>query len=99
MGYQLKRLHTGDNSFLMEKACENYQCLSCGEKPISVNFVNGILIQAFVSHKDTCTAVSGNAFQRTVDVSCDTCRWHSKEGGCQFDGESDARVAAMHLHG
>lgn len=97
MSNRLNHLATENGSMLIEKACENYKCASCGEGMISANFVNGILIQVFVSHKSTCTAVRGNPFERTVDVSCDTCCWHSKDKGCAFSGESDERIAAMHI--
>lgn len=98
MGYRLKAMPTADGSILSEKACENYCCRSCGARMISVNFVNGICIQVFVTHKDKCAFYNDEVRHRTADVTCETCVYcDSGTSGCTFDGEGDSVIAAMHL--
>ena len=98
MGYKLRAMPTADGSILSEKACENYCCKSCGAKMISVNFVNGICIQVFVTHKEKCDYYGGEVHQRTADVTCETCAYYeSCTMGCMFDGKGDSEIAAMHM--
>lgn len=85
MGHRLRVQSVEDGVTLSEKACENYQCKSCGKKMISVNFVNGICIQVFVSHGEDCKLFHGNAFQKTTAVTCDTCKYYDAEQGCVCD--------------
>ena len=96
MSYILKTLSVDGESSLREKACENYECRSCGAKMVSVNFVNGILIQVFVTHGDQCTGVTDRSMRKTVEADCAGCRW-SSNSGCTFEGKSDDRIAAMHF--
>lgn len=93
MGYTLKRRELDDGMFMEEKACENYECRSCGSRMISVNFVTGICIQVFVSHKKDCSLFTGSAFERTKEVTCDTCRYCDEEHVCHYAGGQDSRMA------
>ncbi len=87
MGRTLQTVKVDEGVFLSEKACENYVCRSCGQKMISVNFVNGVCIQVFVSHGENCACFEGNAFQRTVEVTCETCAYYGSEmNRCRFEG-------------
>lgn len=96
MGHKLRSISMDGRYRLSERACENYICRSCGEGMISVNFVNGICIQVFVSHGEGCTCFIGNAFRRTVAVTCETCRY-SEEGGCRctYDGPGKKNIAGV----
>lgn len=87
MGIQLKRLEVDQNRYLSEKACEHYKCRSCGQKMVSVNFVNGICIQVFTTHGSDCTLFTGNGFERTMEVTCESCSYHDEEKGCTWEGE------------
>lgn len=79
--------------FLTERACENYVCRSCGRKMVSVNYVNGVRIQVFVSHGEHCGCFAGSAFRRTVEVTCETCRYYGDDGNsCMFDGIRDESI-------
>ncbi len=96
MGHRLRTVKVDQNSFLSEKACENYRCRSCGKPMISVNFVNGICIQVFVSHGENCTCFIGNAFRRTAEVTCETCRFYRQEqNSCGYMGEEDQRIGSV----
>ncbi|MBE6041822.1 MAG: hypothetical protein E7220_04790 [Clostridiales bacterium] len=95
MGHRLRRTEVENGHFIQEKACENYKCRSCGRGMISVNFVNGLCIQVFVSHKMECEHAEGNPAERTIDVSCDTCRYHSKDDGCIYNGEYNSSIASV----
>lgn len=93
MGRKLQTVKVDEGVFLNEKACEDYLCKSCGRKMISVNFVNGVCIQVFVSHEENCKCYEGNAFQRTTEVTCETCRYYgSEENNCMFDGIHDQNI-------
>jgi len=99
MGHKLKTIEVDGGLFMSEKACENYICSSCGQKMISVNFVNGLCIQVFCSHGDNCTNFEGNAFTRTVEVACDTCKYYDKETiGCHFEGYIDKNIESCRTH-
>lgn len=93
MGHRLRKMDMGDGVFMAEKACENYKCRSCGSGMISVNFVNGICIQVFVSHGAECTFYDGNPAERTVEVACDTCKYYSEGIGCVYEGEINSSIA------
>ena len=95
MGYKLKTVSVGDGIFMQEVACEHYRCRSCGAKMISVNFVNGLCIQVFVTHKAGCEFYTGDPGERTVDVTCETCQFYSDETGCAYEGERNARIDAV----
>lgn len=97
MGYRLKSLNIGDG-IMQESACENYRCRSCGAKMISANFVNGLCIQIFVSHRAECGYYTGNPAERTDEVTCETCRYQSDGGICTCDSEcrfQDVRTQAI----
>lgn len=96
MGYKLKTWKVEENLSMSEKACENYKCCSCGEKMISANFVNGICIQVFVSHGEGCQCFIGNAFRRTVEVTCETCSYFNRDQtACTYDGKCDHRIESV----
>lgn len=88
MGVRLKTLQMDQNLFLREKACEHYTCSSCGKKMVSVNFVNGICIQVFVTHGSACEIFTGNGLERTVEAACDSCCYYDEKSGCTWEGEN-----------
>lgn len=88
MGVRLKTLQMDQNMLLQEKACEHYTCRSCGKKMISVNFVNGICIQVFVTHGASCELFTGNGLERTVEVTCASCSYYHEKNGCMLEGEN-----------
>ena len=95
MGHKLRRIEIDNGLYMEEKACENYKCSSCGRGMISVNFVNGLCIQVFVSHTLDCRFAEGNPAERTIEVSCDTCRYSGKEAECVFEGEYSSNIASV----
>lgn len=100
MGRRLRILKVDDDLFMSEKACENYVCCSCGKKMISVNFVTGICIQVFVTHGEDCKCFKGNAFRRTVEVTCETCRYYDKaENHCRYEGNQNSRIESVRTAG
>lgn len=92
MGHKLRTIEYDDGRRLYEKACENYQCASCGCKMVSCNFVNGVCIQVFASHREECRKFLGNAFTRTAEVSCSTCRYYSETYSCTYSGKQDEAI-------
>ena len=92
MGYKLKAVSVDGGLTMSEKACENYVCSSCGRRMISVNFVNGICIQVFVSHGRECSHFAGNAFRKTVAVTCNTCKYYD-DNGCTYEGGEKPEMA------
>ena len=94
MGHRLRVQSIEDGVTLSEKACENYQCRSCGKKMISVNFVNGICIQVFVSHGEECKLFAGTAFQKTTEVTCDSCRYYDEAERC-ICGDRNNRINSV----
>ena len=94
MAQQLKTRALDDGLRMQEKACEHYVCRSCGKTMISANFVTGICIQVFVSHGAACTLFPGNAFARTREVTCASCRYQ-QDGRCAYEGAQDARIDAV----
>ncbi|MBQ6582786.1 MAG: hypothetical protein IJH77_03040 [Mogibacterium sp.] len=95
MGRRLQSIEVEEGIFLTENACENYRCRCCGARMISVNFVNGLCVQVFVSHGMDCVYAEGNLAERTIDVSCATCSFYSAEKGCCCGDESDSRIASV----
>lgn len=93
MGYKLKTLNLDGGLKMSEKACENYECRSCRSKMISANFVTGICIQVFASHQKNCSLFKGTAFERTKEVTCESCRYFSEDGNCTYSGKFDSRIA------
>lgn len=99
MGRKLKTIKVDGGMFMSEKACEDYTCAGCGQKMISINFVNGICIQVFCSHADHCRNFSGNAFRRTVEVTCETCRYYNADAAvCVFEGARNADIDRVRTH-
>lgn len=94
MGHRLRTIQLDGGLSMQEKACEHYQCRSCGASMVSANFVTGICIQIFVSHHKDCSIFLGNAYEKTKEVTCETCRYHV-DGGCSFDGEPDDRIESV----
>lgn len=95
MGHRLRTIEFEDGRHLYEKACENYMCKSCGCSMISCNFVNGVCIQVFASHKEKCTEYLGNAFARTKEVTCDTCRYYDDERSCIYEGKKNSVIDSV----
>lgn len=95
MGHKLKTIEFDDGRRLFEKACENYCCSSCGCKMISCNFVNGVCIQVFASHKDNCNMFLGNAFEKTREINCSTCKYYDETLSCTYEGETDSRITSV----
>ena len=95
MAHRLRTIEFEDGRYLYEKACENYICRSCGCKMISCNFVNGICIQVFASHKENCGDFMGNAFARTREVSCSTCKYYNEERSCTYAGAKDPVINSV----
>ena len=95
MGHKLRTIEFEDGRRLYEKACEHYKCGSCGCSMISCNFVNGIGIQVFASHHENCRTYIGSAFARTVEVTCDSCKYYDEERSCIYGGEEDARINSV----
>ena len=93
MSYRLKMMPVDGGLVMSEKACENYVCSSCGRKMISVNFVNGICIQVFVSHAAECNNFLGNVFRKTVAVTCETCKYYDGACGCTYEGGENPVMA------
>ncbi|MGI6205311.1 MAG: hypothetical protein ACOYJI_01590 [Anaerovoracaceae bacterium] len=92
MSVKLKKRKIEDGIYLSETACENFQCSSCGAKMISVNFVNGMCVQVFASHGPECEFADGNPAERTIEVTCDMCRYHMADGECTYDGGYNNRM-------
>lgn len=88
MGYKLKRFRTSDGGTLEEKACDAYVCRSCGSRMLSVNVVNGIRIQVFTTHALDCDFAPANPYQRTHEVTCESCRFY-QNGTCTNEGPTD----------
>lgn len=99
MGHKLRSIPLEGGRSMNEKACENYQCRSCGESMISANFVTGICIQVFASHGENCELYPGNAFEKTKEVSCDTCRYFHDEKRCTYEGKTDSRIESVRTAG
>lgn len=99
MGHRLRTIEFEDGRHLYEKACENYKCVSCGCNMISCNFVNGIGIQVFASHKESCTKYLGNAFARTREVACDTCKYYDDRLSCTYEGKADPVINSVRTRG
>lgn len=96
MGHKLRSYKMDDDIYIIEKACENYRCRSCGAKMISVNYVNTMCVQVFVPHGKDCEFVDGNPAERTVDVTCETCKYYNNGLECLFDGgEVNGSTALM----
>ncbi len=98
MGYKLKSLSLDGGLSMREKACEKYVCRSCGKKMISANFVTGICIQVFVSHDKDCTLFMGNAFEKTCQVTCQTCQYYDETSQCMFEGQMDSRMSQVRIN-
>ncbi len=99
MGHQLRKIDLDGNLSMQEKACEHYECRSCGAKMVSANFVTGICIQIFSSHHKDCALFPGNSFQKTREVSCETCRYWTQDCGCDFEGCTDDRINSVRTAG
>ena len=97
MGRKLQSVEIEEGVFMEEKACENYKCVSCGKKMISVNFVNGICIQVFATHKPECDLYTGTAAERTVEVTCESCVFYDSNLGCSYTGDVDDRMSKVRL--
>ena len=95
MGRQLRSIEVEKGVFMTEKACENYCCNCCGRKMISVNFVNGLCVQVFVSHKMECIFAEGTPAERTLEAECQTCKYYIEGSGCCFEGKSDSRISKV----
>ncbi len=95
MAHRLRSVKVDDGVFLSEKACEHYQCKSCGASMVSVNFVNGVCIQVFVSHKEKCGCFCGPAFQRTAEVTCESCEYYSENNVCIYCGGDDKKINSV----
>lgn len=95
MGHKLRTIEFEDGRHLYEKACEHYQCKSCGCRMISCNFVNGVCIQVFASHTEACKVYLGNAFARTKEVACDTCLYYDEKRSCVYDGGIDINIESV----
>ena len=91
MGHRLRSVTVDGGRQLYEKACENYVCRFCGRQMISCNFVNGVCIQVFVSHGDSCGLFDSNinAFRRTAEVTCDSCKYYVEGKGCTCEKENE----------
>lgn len=87
MGIQLRKIEVDQGRFLEEKACEHYKCRSCGQKMVSINFVNGIGIQVFTTHGSKCEIFTGNGIERTVEATCESCCYQEKKGTCTWEGQ------------
>ncbi len=97
--HELRTLYLEGGLSMNEKACEDYECRSCGRKMVSVNFVTGICIQVFVSHGADCSFYHGNPAQRTKEVTCETCRFYDEIHGCAFDGEHNSSIESVRTAG
>lgn len=95
MGHKLRTIEFEDGRRLYEKACEHYKCTSCGCSMISCNFVNGVCIQVFASHHDDCRKFIGNAFERTREVTCDSCAYYDEACACTYAGSANARIDSV----
>lgn len=96
MGHCLKHVDMGDGILMEEKACENYVCASCGKKMISVNFVNGLCIQVFATHRPGCDLFDGTPAERTMEVTCESCRYFQRKE-CVYRGRKDERIQEIRM--
>ena len=94
MARTLKTVKLDGDAFLEEVVCEDYKCASCGKKMISVNFVNGVCIQVFATHKPECEIFEGSPVDRTVEVTCESCLYYDGTG-CTYEGKTDARIESV----